>query len=88
MAAATKGRCAELSADDLVPLLTLVLVAARIDVSFEAYALCELLPDLIATGRESYCVCTMQVALGFLSAYGAEPEDRADDHDERRDAYQ
>lgn len=54
-----------------MPLLTLVLVASRVDVAFEAYVLAELLPDVIASGRESYCVCTMQVALGFLAAFGA-----------------
>ena len=63
---ATKGRCEELSADDLVPLLTLALVASRADVAFEGYVLDELLPDLLASGKESYCVCTLQVALGFL----------------------
>ena len=29
--------------------------------------LAELSSDLVATGREAYCTCTLQVALGFLS---------------------
>ena len=64
---ATRERCAEgLSADDLVPLLTLTLVTARIDVAFEGFVLDELLCDVVASGREAYCSCTLAVALGFL----------------------
>jgi hypothetical protein len=73
LVATTKGRCDELSADDLVPLLTLALVGSRAGIAFEAYVLDELLPDLLSTGRESYCVCTMQVALGFLREVVAAP---------------
>jgi len=63
----TKERCKEgLSADDLVPLLTLTLVAARMDVGFEGFVLDELLQDVLASGRESYCACTLAVALGFM----------------------
>ena len=76
---ATQGRCDELSADDLVPLLTLALVGGSgLDVAFEGYVLDELLPDLIATGRESYCVCTLQVALGFLRQVDVAPRAQPD----------
>ena len=53
---ATRGRCADgLSADDLVPLLTLALVTSRgIDVAFEGFVLDELLPDVVlGNGKES-----------------------------------
>ena len=64
---ATRDRCSEgLSADDLVPLLTLGLVAARIDVCFEGFVLDALLSDVLASGRESYCACTLAVALSFM----------------------
>ena len=65
---ATRERCGEgLSADDLVPLLTLTLVASRIDlVAFEGFVVDELLSDVVASGREAYCACTLAVALGFL----------------------
>ena len=33
---------------------------------FVAHSKSWLLPDLLASGKESYCVCTLQVALGFL----------------------
>ena len=67
LVSATRERCGEgLSADDLVPLLTLTLIAARIDVAFEGFVLDELLSDLVASGREAYCACTLAVALGFL----------------------
>ena len=65
---ATHGRCKEgLSADDLVPLLTLAIVTARIeDVAFEGFVLETMISDVLVSGRESYCVCSLQVALGFL----------------------
>ena len=69
LAAATAGRTSELSADDLVPLTAMLLVAAALpSLDFEAYVLAELLADALATGPEAYCVCTMQVAAGFLAA--------------------
>ena len=68
LAAATAGRTSELSADDLVPLTAMLLVAAALpSLDFEAYVLSELLADALATGPEAYCVCTMQVAAGFLA---------------------
>ena len=70
LVAATKGRLKPddgLSADDLVPLLTLVLVTARVDdLDFEGFVLDEMLNDAVVAGKESYCACTLQVALGFL----------------------
>ena len=58
-----------LSADDLVPLLTLALVTGRSDgFGFEGFLLDEMLPDVVSSGRESYCACTFAVALGFLHA--------------------
>ena len=67
---ATRGRCKDgLSADDLVPLLTLALVTGRSDgFGFEGFLLDEMLPDVVSSGRESYCACTFAVALGFLHA--------------------
>ena len=68
LAAATAGRTSELSADDLVPLTAMLLVAAALpSLDFEAYVLAELLADALATGPEAYCVCTMRVAAGFLA---------------------
>ena len=55
-----------LSADDLVPLLTLAIVPARLDIGFEVFVLDALLSDLLSSGRESYCACTLAVSLGFL----------------------
>ena len=55
-----------LSADDLVPLLTLAIVPARLDIGFEGFVLDALLSDLLSSGRESYCACTLAVSLGFL----------------------
>ena len=70
LVAATKGRLKPddgLSADDLVPLLTLVLVTARVDdLDFEGFVLDEMLNDAVVAGKESYAACTLQVALGFL----------------------
>ena len=68
----SRERCTDgVSADDLVPLLTLLLVATRIDVPFEGFVL-DLLPcDALASGRESYCACTLAVALGFLRQVAA-----------------
>ena len=42
-------------------------VNALKSLDFEAYVLSELLADALATGPEAYCVCTMQVAAGFLA---------------------
>ena len=59
--------CGEgLSADDLVPLLTLTLVVARTDVGFEGWLLDALVSDVLSQGKESYCACTFAVAHGFL----------------------
>ena len=69
LGAATAGRCDELSADDLVPLVSLALVACRLeplDLDFELFLLEEMLPDALAGGQEGYCVCTLQVATCFL----------------------
>ena len=69
LVAVTAGRCDALSADDLVPLVTLALVACRLeplDLDFELFLLEELLPDALAGGQEGYCVCTVQVATCFL----------------------
>ena len=64
---ATADRTAEgLSADDLVPLLTLAIVPARLDIGFEGFVLDALLSDLLSSGRESYIACTLAVSLGFL----------------------
>ena len=64
---ATAGRVAELSADDLVPLVTLVLVASRLDhLEFESFLLEEVLSEMLTGGHEGYAVCTVQVSLGFL----------------------
>lgn len=64
----TQARCSELAADDLVPLMTLALVGARLpDLSFTAFVLENMLPSILEMGRESYCACTASVALGFLA---------------------
>ena len=65
---ASRERCGEgLSADDLVPLLTLTLITAPLeDVGFEGFVLDRLLSDVLSSGRESYCACTLNVAVGFL----------------------
>ena len=58
-----------MSADDLVPLVTLVLVVCRLDaltLEYELFLLDEVLPDALAGGQEGYCVCTAQVAVSFL----------------------
>ena len=74
LVAATKDACKDgLSADDLVPLLTLCLVAARAPapgqtISFEGFVLDELLPDVVSSGPQAYCACTFSVAIGFLKA--------------------
>ena len=49
--------------------LTLALVTGRSDgFGFEGFLLDEMLPDVVSSGRESYCACTFAVALGFLHA--------------------
>jgi len=64
---ATAGRCDELSADDLVPLVTLVLVACRVDhLEFESFLLDEVLAEMLTGGHEGYAVCTVQVSIAFL----------------------
>ena len=66
---ATRGCLSDgLSADDLVPLLTLVLVVSRAEIGFEGFVLDALTCDLVASGsgRASYCAVTLAVALGFL----------------------
>ena len=65
--AATAGRCDELSADDLVPLVTLAFVACRVEqLEFEAFMLDDMLSDMLTGGHEGYCVCTTSVAISFL----------------------
>ena len=67
LVSATRERCSELSADDLVPLVVLALVGARApDLAFEGFVLDELLTGVVSFGRESYCACTAAVALAFL----------------------
>ena len=70
LVSATASRCRhELSADDLVPLVTLALVACRLGtlaIDFELFLLDELLSEALAEGQEGYCVCTVQVAASFL----------------------
>ena len=66
---ATRGRCEELSADDLVPLMVLAFVGARVGegvLAFEAFVLDECVTGVVSFGKESYCACTAAVALGFL----------------------
>ena len=64
---ASTSRVSELSADDLVPLLTLVLVACRLEtLALDAFLLDACLSDVLCSGREEDVVCTMQVAVGFL----------------------
>ena len=68
LVAATRTRTSELSADDLVPLLTLTIVCARLDdFGFEGWLLEALHPPVLSFGREAYCACTVQVALAFLT---------------------
>ena len=73
---ATAGRCDELSADDLVPLVTLVLVACSPYVEqldFEAFLLDDVLTEALTGGHEGYAVCTVQVAIGFLRHLQLQP---------------
>ena len=58
-----------LSADDLVPLVILLLVASRFEplqLDLQAWALECLSSDLLASGRVGYCMVTLQVAIEFL----------------------
>ncbi len=57
-----------LSRPDPIPHTPSTCHARRVDrLSFETYVASELAPDLLATGREAYCLCTLQVDLRCLT---------------------